>query len=126
MAGWRNGYALPGVVYKSPELYEDEIRRIFLQRLALRRARQARSRQRGDYFLFEMAGESVIVVRDAEGNINALLNVCRHRGSRICDALTGHESAAHLPLPRLDLRARRLATRGQHTRRKVSTSRAIR
>src|SRR5262249_32633784 len=27
-----------------------------------------------------------------EDRINALLNVCRHRGSRICDTPTGHES----------------------------------
>ena len=48
--------------------------------------------ERGDYFLFEMAGESVIVVRDGEGGINAFMNVCRHRGSRICDATAGRES----------------------------------
>ena len=53
---------------------------------------RARSRRRGDYFLFEMAGESVIVVRAPDGGINALLNVCRHRGSRICDQPSGHES----------------------------------
>jgi Rieske 2Fe-2S family protein len=48
--------------------------------------------ERGDYFLFEIAGESVIVVRDADGGINAFMNVCRHRGSRICDAASGRES----------------------------------
>jgi Rieske 2Fe-2S family protein len=48
--------------------------------------------EKGDYVLFEIAGESVIVVRDGEGGINALLNVCRHRGSRICDGPSGRES----------------------------------
>ena len=48
--------------------------------------------ERGDYFLFEIAGESVIVVRERARSVNALMNVCRHRGSRICDAATGHES----------------------------------
>jgi len=38
----------------------------------------------GDWFLFEMAGESVIVVRSGESEVNALINVCRHRGSKIC------------------------------------------
>ena len=46
---------------------------------------------RGDYFLFEIAGESVIVIRGM-GGVNAMMNVCRHRGSRICDQPTGHES----------------------------------
>lgn len=89
--GYRKGYALPGVLYRDPDLYEDEIRRIFL-RSWLYAGHQSQIPGRGDYFLFEMAGESVIVVRDREGGINALLNVCRHRGSRICDQPTGHES----------------------------------
>jgi Rieske 2Fe-2S family protein len=38
----------------------------------------------GDWFLFEMAGESVVIVRSGESEISALVNVCRHRGSRIC------------------------------------------
>ena len=40
-------------------------------------------REPGDFLLFEMAGESVIVVRDTDGHINALINVSRHRGSRV-------------------------------------------
>lgn len=38
----------------------------------------------GDWFLFEMAGESVIIVRSGKGEVSALLNVCRHRGSKVC------------------------------------------
>jgi Rieske 2Fe-2S family protein len=83
LASWRNGYALPGLVYKSPELYEDEIRRIFLRAWHYV-GHSSEIPRKGDYLLFEMAGESVIVVRDGEGKVNALLNVCRHRGSRIC------------------------------------------
>lgn len=38
----------------------------------------------GDYFLYEIAGESIILLRDREGVVQAHYNVCRHRGSRIC------------------------------------------
>jgi len=38
----------------------------------------------GDYFLCEVAGESIIVTRDSSGGIRAFYNVCRHRGTRIC------------------------------------------
>ena len=72
-------------------MYETEIRRIFL-RSWLYVGHQSQVPGRGDYFLFEIAGESVIVIRNAEGGINAMMNVCRHRGSRICDQPTGHES----------------------------------
>jgi phenylpropionate dioxygenase-like ring-hydroxylating dioxygenase large terminal subunit len=88
---WDGEHALPGDVYRDPDLYETEIRSIFL-RSWLCIGHQSQILARGDYFLFEIAGESVIVIRDGEGQINALLNVCRHRGSRICDAPTGHES----------------------------------
>ncbi|MGH8316204.1 MAG: aromatic ring-hydroxylating oxygenase subunit alpha, partial [Steroidobacterales bacterium] len=91
LSAWSSRTALPGVVYKDPAVYEEEIQRIFLKSWHYV-GHQSQIPTRGDYFLFEMAGESVIVVRDAEGNINALLNVCRHRGSRICDAATGHEA----------------------------------
>ena len=84
---------------------------------------QSQVPERGDYFLFEMAGESVIVIRAADGGMNALLNVCRHRGSRICDAAHGPRVAARLPLSRLDLRPRRLAAGLRRTCRRASTAR---
>jgi phenylpropionate dioxygenase-like ring-hydroxylating dioxygenase large terminal subunit len=87
----RDGFSLPGELYRDQDVYEKEIREIFLKSW-LCVGHQSQIPQKGDYFLFEMAGESVIVVRDGEGGVNALLNVCRHRGSRICDAATGHET----------------------------------
>lgn len=88
---WQRGHALPRAVYHQPDIHELEIRRIFLKSwLYVGHASQVPAK--GDYFLFEIAGESVIVIRDGEGRIHALLNVCRHRGSRICDAPEGHES----------------------------------
>jgi phenylpropionate dioxygenase-like ring-hydroxylating dioxygenase large terminal subunit len=89
--GYREGYALPGAVYKDPEIYEIEVEHILLKSW-LYVGHQSLIPERGDYFLFEIAGESVILIRDAQGGINALLNVCRHRGSRICDVTEGHES----------------------------------
>ena len=43
----------------------------------------------GDYFLREIAGESVIVTRGA-GGVNAFYNVCRHRGARLCTEPEGN------------------------------------
>ena len=91
LGNWGGDHALPGVLYRDPEVYETEVRRIFM-RSWLYVGHQSQVPGRGDYFLFEIAGESVIVIRDAEGGINAMMNVCRHRGSRICDQPTGHES----------------------------------
>jgi Rieske 2Fe-2S family protein len=43
----------------------------------------------GDYFLREIAGESVIVVRAADRAVHAFHNICRHRGTRICTEAEG-------------------------------------
>ncbi len=91
LGAWQGGTGLPGVVYRDPDLHETEIRRIFMKSW-LYVGHGSQIPKGGDYFLFEIAGESVIVVRTADGGINALLNVCRHRGSRICDQPSGHES----------------------------------
>src|SRR5215472_7075054 len=43
----------------------------------------------GDYFLAELAGESLIIVREQHGQIHAFYNVCRHRGTRLCEKNKG-------------------------------------
>ena len=51
----------------------------------------------GSYFLFELGGESIILVRGRDGEIRALANVCRHRGSRLCTAPAGRVAAFVCP-----------------------------
>jgi Rieske 2Fe-2S family protein len=48
----------------------------------------------GDYFLRDVAGESIIVTRDRDGFVRAFYNVCRHRGTRMCTASTGRFDGA--------------------------------
>ena len=43
----------------------------------------------GDYRLVEIAGDSLIVVRDQDGELRAHHNVCRHRGTRMVEAPEG-------------------------------------
>ena len=51
----------------------------------------------GDFFLFSFGSESIIIVRDAEGDVRAHLNVCRHRGSRVCLENAGTARAFSCP-----------------------------
>ena len=43
----------------------------------------------GDYFLYEVDGDSLIIIRNDRGEVNAFFNVCRHRGSVICEEAQG-------------------------------------
>ncbi len=57
----------------------------------------SRIREPGDYFVYEIAGEQLIVVRGDEGEVHALVNVCRHRGSRVCLEAEGNAKAFVCP-----------------------------
>jgi phenylpropionate dioxygenase-like ring-hydroxylating dioxygenase large terminal subunit len=89
----RPGGNLAQPFYVDQEIYEAEVER-FLGSQWILAGHSSEIPTAGDYFLFECIGASVIVVRGADGAINALHNVCRHRGARICEA------AGHAPLLR--------------------------
>ena len=46
-------------------------------------------RTSGDYFINYIGEDQVICVRDEDGQINVLLNTCRHRGNALCRAEQG-------------------------------------
>lgn len=89
IADQRPGFSLQRDFYNDPDIFDREIERLFLKSW-LYVGHVSQIPTVGDYFLFEMAGESVIIVRGKEGPC-ALLNVCRHRGSRVCLEPAGHE-----------------------------------
>jgi len=80
---------LPRRFYADPEFYRAELERFYFNGwICAGRADQIPSA--GDYFTRTIGDESVIVARDGSGEIHALFNVCRHRGTRLCDQAEGH------------------------------------
>jgi len=79
----KKGYALDNEFYSDAEIYERDIERIFM-RVWLYAGHQSEIPNPGDFFLYELAGESVIISHGVDGGIRAMLNVCRHRGSHVC------------------------------------------
>jgi len=75
--------ALQQVFYTDSDIYRRDIEEVFLKSW-LYAGHLSEIPETGDWLLFEMAGESVIIVRNDEIQVSALLNVCRHRGSKIC------------------------------------------
>lgn len=85
-------HTLVGKYYTSTEIFAQEQERIFSRRwVCVGRSQQLASP--GDYCLVQVGGESLIVVRDPSGGLNAYFNVCRHRGTRICEQEQGKFSA---------------------------------
>ena len=51
----------------------------------------------GDYLVFDLGVESVLVVRGDGGTLRAFHNVCQHRGRRLRDAGCGHTGSFQCP-----------------------------
>ncbi len=84
---------LPQESYVSPRVFAREQAQIFGRRW-LCVGREEQVARAGQYFLVNIGVESLIVVRDRAGGIRALYNVCRHRGTRLCEASQGEFSGS--------------------------------
>jgi len=87
---------LPQRYFVSPAVFAEEQKKVFSKRWVLV-GHQSQIAQAGDYFTAEMAGESIIVIRDSRFGIRGFYNVCRHRGARLKEDLCGHASTIQCP-----------------------------
>jgi Rieske 2Fe-2S family protein len=74
---------MPREYYTSPAILAEEGERIFARSWCCV-GRASQLAQPGEFVVREIAGESLIVLRDRSGRLRAHFNVCRHRGTRIC------------------------------------------
>jgi Rieske 2Fe-2S family protein len=82
--------------FVSPEVFAEEQEKIFSKQWVLV-GHQSQIAKAGDYFVQEVIGESLIVIRDKSGEIHGFFNVCRHRGTRLKEDACGHASAIQCP-----------------------------
>ena len=82
--GRRVRRGLSAADYHSREIFELERERIF-HRKWFCVGREELASQVGDYFTVDIIDESIVVVRTKSGGLRAFHNVCRHRGTRLCD-----------------------------------------
>src|SRR5215510_1257814 len=74
--------------FVSEELLAKEKARIFsAQWLCV--GHQSQVANVGDYFVPAVLGESLIILRDSKNTVRGFFNVCRHRGTRLCDENSG-------------------------------------
>ena len=90
--------ALPFNAYTDPELYEAEQQHIFYTDWVFVCAAQ-QLQQPGDYCALKLAGEPIAVLRGQDGQLRALSNVCRHRGTPLLDnTLVSSATASYAPI----------------------------
>lgn len=77
-------YTLTGHEYRSEETFELERDRLFSRQWCYV-GRSELATNPADRLLADVAGESVLVVRDRDTQLRAFYNVCRHRGAQLCD-----------------------------------------
>ena len=86
---------LPQQYFVSPEVFAREQEKIFSRQWVCV-GHQSEIAKAGDYFVREVAGESLIILRDKGGKLRGFYNVCRHRGTRLREDRAGQAACGHV------------------------------
>jgi len=82
-------YQIDADRYTSKERFEQEKEILFKNHpIVLGAAGQLKDA--GDYFLHDLTGIPIMVIKGKDGTIRAFLNMCRHRGVRLLEETEGH------------------------------------
>jgi phenylpropionate dioxygenase-like ring-hydroxylating dioxygenase large terminal subunit len=76
-------------IYSDPAIFEREMEQIF-GRAWLFLCHESQIPEAGDFFAAVMGRDNVLVVRQKDGSIRAMLNTCAHRGNAVCRADEGN------------------------------------
>ena len=87
---------LPQRYLVSPEVFAEERTRIFAREWICV-GHQSQIAQAGDYFVQDVAGESLVFTRAKGEMVRGFYNVCRHRGTRLCEEARGHGAVIQCP-----------------------------
>lgn len=91
---WRPRPTLAGTDYSSEAVFAEERERIWFGGwIGIGRAEEIPDP--GDVLVRDLAGESIIVTRNRDGEVRGFYNVCAHRGTKLLDE-TGLGACAHV------------------------------
>ncbi|MFJ6087708.1 aromatic ring-hydroxylating dioxygenase subunit alpha [Streptomyces sp. NPDC092369] len=74
---------LPGHYYTDPEIFRQEQEHLF-ESMWFCAVRSADLAKPGAFRTVQVGRENVIITRTRKGELRAFLNICRHRGARLC------------------------------------------
>jgi len=77
------GYPPSNAIFHDPEMFSSEMERLFREGWILV-GTDDRLPARETWFVHEEFERSIVLTRDSQDQIRAFVNVCRHRGTRLC------------------------------------------
>ena len=83
------GYSFDQEFYTSDAVFKADFDQVISQKWILA-GHVSKIPNKGDYFVFKIGGEQIIIIRENAESVHAFFNVCRHRGSTICQAESGN------------------------------------
>lgn len=83
-------------IFSDDGIYQQELKQIFAK-CWLFLGHTSQLPNENDFFTAYMGEDPVIVTRHSDGKISAFLNMCRHRGNRVCRADTGNQRTFTCP-----------------------------
>lgn len=92
----RRNYSLPQPFYNDADIFDAEIEEIWAKEWIFA-GLSCEIPAPGNYFTLQIGRNPIVVVRDRQGQINAFHNVCRHRGSKICQQPKGKVAKLSCP-----------------------------
>jgi Rieske 2Fe-2S family protein len=109
------GWSLPRELYSDDEVYRLDLDRVWRTGW-LFAGHSCEIPRSGDYFTLGVDADAIIVIRAEDGAVHALHNVCRHRGSMICEEQAGHLNRLVCPYHQwtYGLDGQLIACRGMH------------
>ena len=90
------GFAIDPYFYRSHVTYQAELETI-IYKSWIYAGHVSQIADKGDYFLFDIGEDSIIICRDNRGEIRAMHNICRHRGARVCEEKAGNRRSFVCP-----------------------------
>jgi anthranilate 1,2-dioxygenase large subunit len=91
---------IPKEIFVRPDVFEDEIRRIFHGPEWFPVAHEGEIPNNGDFKTYTLARMPLLITRDNEGKVNVMFNSCSHRGTQVETATSGNKKQFECPYHR--------------------------
>lgn len=89
-------YRISREMFTKPELFELEMEHIF-EKTWIYACHESEIANKNDYVTVTIGRQPLIITRDGDGQINALINACQHRGATLTRTCKGNQSSFTCP-----------------------------